>query len=57
MYMVQVNLQDSLLTSYGKTIDFHREMQGQAEIITEQMTLMTRLLNPIRHILRRQRTI
>jgi multidrug resistance efflux pump len=57
MYMVQVNLQDSLCTSYGKTIDFHQEMQGEAEIITENMTLMSRLLNPIRHVMKRQKTI
>jgi hypothetical protein len=57
MYRVQVSLQDSLRTSYGKTIDFRQEMQGQAEIITENMTLLTRLLNPIRHILKRQEAI
>jgi multidrug resistance efflux pump len=56
-YLVRVGLQDSLCTTYGKTIDFHQEMQGQAEIITEQLTLMTRILNPIRHVIRRQRTI
>jgi len=55
MYMVQVTLQDSLRTSYGRTIDFHQEMQGQAEIITENMTLMNRILNPLRHIMRRQK--
>jgi multidrug resistance efflux pump len=57
VYMVQVNLKDSMLTSYGKIVDFHQEMQGQAEIITENLTLMKRLLNPIRHIMRRQKTI
>jgi len=57
MYMVQVTLQDSLRTSYGRTIDFHQEMQGQAEIITENMTLMNRILNPLRHIMRRQKMI
>ena len=56
-YMVQVNLQDSLLTTYGKTITFRQEMQGDAEIITGDMTLMTRIVNPIRHVLRRQRTM
>ncbi|MBN2275396.1 MAG: HlyD family efflux transporter periplasmic adaptor subunit [Bacteroidales bacterium] len=54
-YMVQVNLKDSLLTTYGKTIDFRQEMQGDAEIITDEMTLMTRIMNPIRHIIRRHR--
>jgi HlyD family secretion protein len=57
MYMVQVNLPDSLLTSYGKMIDFRQEMQGQAEIITENMTLMNRIMNPLRHIIKRQKVI
>jgi len=56
-YMVQVNLQDSLLTTYGKTITFRQEMQGDAEIITGDMTLMTRIVNPIRHIISRHKTM
>jgi multidrug resistance efflux pump len=56
-YMVQVNLRDSLRTTYGKYISFRQEMQGNAEIITEDITLMTRIINPIRHVLRRQRTM
>jgi HlyD family secretion protein len=57
LYRVQVSLQDSLRTSYGKTVDFRQEMQGQAEIITENLTLLTRLMNPIRHIMKRQKAI
>jgi len=57
LYRVQVSLEDSLHTSYGKTIDFRQEMQGQAEIITENLTLLTRLMNPIRHIMKRQKAI
>jgi multidrug resistance efflux pump len=57
IYMVQVSLPDSLITTYGKTIIFRQEMQGKAEIITEELTLMTRILNPIRHIIRRHKAI
>ena len=56
-YLVQVNLRDSLRTTYGKTITFRQEMQGNAEIITEQMTLIIRIINPIRHVLSRQKEV
>ncbi|MBN1416434.1 MAG: HlyD family efflux transporter periplasmic adaptor subunit [Bacteroidales bacterium] len=56
-YLVQVNLRDSLQTTYGKMLTFRQEMQGNAEIITQQMTLMNRIINPIRHIISRQKEV
>lgn len=52
-YMVKVSLRDSLLTTYGRMISFRQEMQGNAEIITGDMTLMMRIFNPIRHVVSR----
>lgn len=57
VYMMQVYLPDTLITTYGKAIVFRQEMQGKAEIITEELTLMTRILNPMRHIIRRHKAI
>jgi hypothetical protein len=57
VYMVQVSLPDSLVTTYGKPVIFRQEMQGKAEIITEELTLLTRILNPMRHIIRRHKAI
>jgi HlyD family secretion protein len=53
VYLVQVNLPSGLKTSYGKTIAFHQEMQGLAEIVTEEMSLLTRIINPLRYIIRK----
>jgi HlyD family secretion protein len=56
-YMVQVSLQDSLLTTYGKIISFRQEMQGNAAIITGDMTLITRIINPLRHVISRHKKV
>jgi multidrug resistance efflux pump len=56
-YLVKVSLPDSLCTNAGKIIPFKQEMQGNVEIITEHMTLLTRIMNPIRSVVRRQKTI
>jgi len=50
-YAVEVGLPDSLITNYGKVLPFSQEMQGVAEIITEDFSLLERIVNPIRSIL------
>jgi len=47
-YFVEVSLCDGLETSYGKTLEFHPEMQGDAEIITEDQRLLVRILRPLK---------
>jgi multidrug resistance efflux pump len=51
-YMVEVNMPLKLVTNYGKTLPFQQEMQGDAEIVTEDMRLLQRIINPIRNVLR-----
>jgi multidrug efflux pump subunit AcrA (membrane-fusion protein) len=51
--MVEVEFPDNLTTNYGKTLDFSQEMSGSAEIITEDLRLIERLINPIRALVRR----
>lgn len=41
-YTVLITIPDSLVTSYGRKIDFKQEMTGQAEIITEDLNLLER---------------
>lgn len=53
-YTVEVNLPHGLHTYYEKDIPFSQNMRGQAEIITEPMRLLERVLNPIRSGLSRQ---
>ena len=52
MYNVEVSLPDSLRTNYGNLIPFQQEMQGNAEIITQDARLIERITNPLRNLLR-----
>jgi multidrug resistance efflux pump len=52
IYSVEVSLPDSLRTNYGNLIPFQQEMQGAAEIITEDARLIERITNPLRNLFR-----
>jgi multidrug resistance efflux pump len=52
IYNVEVSLPDSLRTNYGNLITFQQEMQGAAEIITEDARLIDRITNPLRNLFR-----
>ncbi len=53
-YSVEVELPEGLKTNYGKTLDFNQEMQGSAEIITEDTRLIERFINPIKSLIKNQ---
>lgn len=50
LYLVDVSLPSSLITSYGKEIDFKQEMHGSAEIITEDLRLAERFFYQFRNV-------
>ena len=52
-YTVEVDLPDGLKTSYGKDLPFNQQMQGSAEIITEDIRLLERIFKPIKSIIKR----
>jgi HlyD family secretion protein len=52
-YMVEVELPNNLQTNYKKELDFSQEMQGTADIITEDIRLIERFLNPIKSLIKR----
>jgi hypothetical protein len=52
-YILEVDFPDNLQTNYGKTLPFSQEMQGAAEIVTEDLRLLDRLLRPIRAMMSR----
>jgi len=52
-YTAQIELPLGLKTFYGMNLDFKQEMQGQAEIITEDMRLLERIIRPLRYILKK----
>jgi HlyD family secretion protein len=50
-YMVEVLLPKGLTTNYGKKLEFNQEMSGVAEIITEDVRLLERILSPIKSLI------
>lgn len=53
LYTVDAILPSPLVTSYKKTLSFHQEMQGQAEIVTEDIRLLKRLFYQILKVLKK----
>jgi HlyD family secretion protein len=52
-YVLEVDFPEQLTTNYGKTLAFSQEMQGTAEIITDDLRLLDRFLNPIRALIKK----
>lgn len=50
-YMVDIQHPNGLRTSYNKYLPFLPEMEGQADIITEDISLLERFLMPIRKVI------
>ncbi len=53
VYMLEVGFPEKLVTNYGKELTFSQEMQGTAEIITEDLRLLDKFLNPIKAVLKK----
>lgn len=53
-YILEVEFpEEGLHTNYGKELTFSQEMTGTAEIITEDLRLLQKLLNPIKELWKR----
>lgn len=52
-YVLEVSFPNKLKTNYGKELDFSQEMQGTADIITDDLRLLDKFLNPIRDVIMR----
>lgn len=48
-YIVYLTIND-LKTSYGKKLEFHQELNGTAEILLKEVTLMERIFYQFRHL-------
>jgi HlyD family secretion protein len=55
-YIIEISLPQGLTTLYGKNLDFTQNMQGTAEIITEDLRLLEKILNPVRHLVSRNQS-
>ena len=47
-YIAEIELSGGMTSSYRENLKFIRQMDGTAEIITKEMRLITRLINPLR---------
>ncbi|MGQ0826754.1 MAG: HlyD family secretion protein [Bacteroidota bacterium] len=52
-YSVEVSLPNKLITSYKKNLDYQEEMQGTADIITEELSVFDRVFYQFRKILKK----
>jgi len=55
LYVLDVELPDGLSTFYDKELDFSQSMSGRAEIITEDMRLIDRLVYPFKYLVEKNR--
>jgi HlyD family secretion protein len=51
-YVVEIGLPDGLHTNYKKKLPYRPNMQGRADIITDDMSLLERFIQPVRNIFR-----
>lgn len=54
-YVIGVALPNGLTTLYGKELEFNQNMQGIAEVVTEDLRLLQKIVNPFRHLISRNR--
>lgn len=54
-YVIEIELPYGLKTLYNRQLDFTQNMQGTAEIITDDMRLLQKIVNPFRYILSKNR--
>ena len=52
-YLIDVNLPQTLITTYQKEIPFKQEMKANAEIITEDLRLIERFFYQFRNIFKK----
>lgn len=50
LYTSTLVLPDTLKTNYGKILPFHQNMIGRVTVITEDVSLFQRLINPLRSV-------
>ncbi len=54
-YIIEIELPDGLTTLYGTKLEFNQNMQGTAEIITKDIRLLQKIINPFRYMITKDR--
>ena len=52
-YAVEVALPEQLTTTYKKKLEYKEEMQGNAEIVTEELSLFNRIFYQFRKLMKK----
>ena len=55
-YYVELSLPDGLNTLYDKQLPFSQNMKGTAEIMTDNLNLLQKIVDPIRYLIIKNRT-
>ncbi len=50
-YIIELSLPSGLVTLYGKKLEFTQNMQGTAEILTDDIRLLEKLVYPVHHLI------
>jgi HlyD family secretion protein len=50
-YIIEIDLPDGLTTLYGRKLEFTQNMSGTAEILTEDLRLLQKLINPLKYLI------
>jgi HlyD family secretion protein len=50
-YVIELSLPSGLITLYGRKLEFTQNMQGTGEIITDDLRLLQKILNPLRYLI------
>jgi multidrug resistance efflux pump len=56
VYVIEVTLPGGLTTLYGKELEFTQNMQGTAEILTDDLRLLQKIINPFRYLVSKNKT-
>jgi HlyD family secretion protein len=54
-YIIDIDLPNGLMTLYGRQLDFTQNMQGTAEVITDDIRLLQKIINPFRYMVSRNK--
>ncbi|HOF21554.1 MAG TPA: HlyD family efflux transporter periplasmic adaptor subunit [Bacteroidales bacterium] len=54
-YIIEIILPEGLKTLYGRELEFTQNMQGTAEIMTDSLRLLQKVVNPFRHLAAKNR--
>jgi multidrug resistance efflux pump len=54
-YIIEIELPNGLTTLYGTKLEFNQNMQGTAEIITKDIRLLQKIVNPFRYMVSKNR--